>query len=77
MNPSKLLLDVTQIVNDFRLFSDYQQSYKKTLSNQSLFTFVEASHDRISRSQLIFNKAAAYNYTHVALGQMDFSNEST
>ena len=41
--PSTLLLDVTQIINDFRLYSDFQQNYKKTLANSSLFTYVEVS----------------------------------
>lgn len=41
--PTELLLDLTQIVEDFRLFSEFQQSYKHNLANPSLFNFVELS----------------------------------
>ena len=68
--PSTLLLDVTQIVNDFRLYSDFQQNYKKTLANSSLFTYVEVSQLRQPSSQLICNGALAHGFTHVKLGRV-------
>ena len=53
--PSILLLDVTQIINDFRLYSDFQQSYKKTLADASLFTFIELSLYGALPTQLLYN----------------------
>ena len=69
-NPSTLILDITQIINDFRLFSEYQITYKRSLPNQSLFTFVEARHDRLPRSRLLFNAALCYDYMHVSIGEL-------
>lgn len=41
--PSMLLLDATQILNDFRLFSKFYQRYKQSQPDQSLFTFLEVA----------------------------------
>ena len=71
INPSTLILDVTQIINDFRIFSSYQISYKRSLSNPSLFTFVEANHIDMPGSRLICNADMCYDYTHVSLGTLE------
>ena len=63
------MLDVTQIVNDFRIFSGYIQNYKKTLDNSSLFTFVETNLDGCPRAKIVCNGVLAQDYTHVSLGR--------
>ena len=64
-----MLLDLTQIINDFRLYSDFQQSYKKTLANPSLFTFIEVSFEGAFSTQLLYNGSLAHGFTHIKLGQ--------
>ena len=59
-------MDISQVVNDFRLFSEFQLSYKKTLKNPSLFTFMEFSGNGLGHSKLRFNGTMAHNYVHVA-----------
>ena len=66
--PSTLLLDVTQIVNDFRLFSEFQQGYKKQLPDPSLFTYVEINVHVAPPVQLLCNGRLADGYTCVKIG---------
>ena len=63
-----LLVDLTQIINDFRLFSEFQQGYKRSLPDPSLFTFVEVGLSGAPLVQLQFNGKLAEGYTHVKLG---------
>ena len=56
--PSSFMIDVSQILLDFCLFSDFQQRYKRTQENSTLFIFVEAqteAYDGLLRSRLAFN----------------------
>ena len=69
--PSGFLLDVSQILLDFRLFSDFQQRHKQAQENPTLFVFVEACTDALeadARSRLGFNGGQVSGYTHVLLG---------
>ena len=62
------MLDISQIINDFCLLSDYQLKHKRSLINQSLFTFVEGTRDEKSpRSLLYFNLNIGHDYTHVTV----------
>ena len=63
------MLDVSQIVNDFRIFSGYVQNYKKALENSSLFTFVETNLEGCPRARILCDGVMAQDYTHVSLGQ--------
>lgn len=69
-NPSRSLLDITQIVSDFRLFTKYQLRYKRSLKNQSMFTFVEASFKGLRRTELLCNSEQCTDYIHVSIGRV-------
>ena len=65
------LLNISQIIQDFRLFSDFIQKHQKSKEDQPLFYFVEAYQnfeDVNSQTKLCFNNTWAYNYTHVLVG---------
>ena len=69
-NPSRSLLDITQIVSDFRLFTKYQLRYKRSQKNQSMFTFLEASFEGRRRTELLCNSEPCTDYIHVCLGRI-------
>ena len=52
------MIDISQIILDFRLFSEFQMRHKSTLTDPTMFIFVEArtdSNDCEIHSKLHFN----------------------
>ena len=69
---SPMKLDVSHILLDFCLFSDYITRHRQSLENPIMFVFIETFKDNsiiCSRSNLFFGDGMVTDYTHILIGR--------
>ena len=68
---ASIKLDISQILLDFCLFSDYIMRHRARAVNQNMFYFIEALKEATSipkRSNLFFGDGFLADYTHIQIG---------